>query len=255
MPATEPLLQFVIGGAQKAGTSALAHYLGAHPRIRLPIAKEAHVFDMADFDDRWGVPEVDARYRSAFEPGDGDCVHGDATPFYMFHPKVVARIAAYNPAIRWILLLRDPIERAVSHYHMERARGTESLPFWLALAMESRRLRAHRDDLARGSALRRHSYRARGNYAGQLTVLHRHFPQEQILLLRTDELERDPSGTVARACAFLGLAPPPAARAYDRVFAGDYPRLHAQGWRRRLLRWWWRGEYLAQSRMGLAWPR
>ena len=124
---------------------------------------------------------------------------------------------------------------------------------WLALAMESRRLRAHRDDLARGSALRRHSYRARGNYAGQLAVLHRHFPQEQILLLRTDELERDPSGTVARACAFLGLAPPPAARAYERVFPGDYPRHLSDGWRRRLLRYWWRRELAAQERIGLRW--
>lgn len=255
MQAAEPRLGFVIGGAQKSGTSALATYLAAHPRIRLPIAKEAHVFDAEDYDDRGEATQVDACLEGLFAPCAGDCVFGDATPFYMFHPRVVARIAAYNPAMRWIMLLRDPIERARSHYQMERARGTEPLPFWLALAMEPWRLRADRDNLARGSAVRRYSYRARGDYAAQLATLRAHFPDTQLLLLRTEDLDRDPGTTVARACAFLGLHEPPRPPAYERVFAGDYPRHLSDGWRRRLLRYWWRRELAAQERIGLPWRR
>ena len=257
MPQTapEPLIRFVIGGAQKGGTSALARYLGTQPRLRLPRGKETHLFDAADFDDRWSVADIDARYAPAFDAVDGEAMHGDATPFYMFHPRVVARVARYNPAMRWILLLRDPVQRALSHYHMERARGQERWPFWIALLLEQHRLRGQEGNFARNSPLRRHSYRARGDYVRQLEILQSHFPPEQILLLRSDALERDPAGTVGRACRFLGVASPLDHGDYPRVFAGDYPRWPIGGWRDRLLRRWWRQELEAQARLGLDWDR
>jgi Sulfotransferase family len=95
MPQTtpEPLIRFVIGGVQKGGTSALSRYLGAHPQLRLPRGKEAHLFDAPDFDDAWSTAEIDARYARAFDAADTSTLHGDATPFYVFHPRVVARIA------------------------------------------------------------------------------------------------------------------------------------------------------------------
>ena len=156
----EPRIAFLVGGVQKAGTSALAQYLRASPGLRLPADKEAHVFDGPDFDEGWSPAEVDAHHAHKL-PGDvPGTLLGDATPFYLFHPRCVARIARYNPAMRWIVLLRDPVERARSQHHMERERGHERLPLWLAVLLERRRLRGHADDLARGSRLRRCSYRA-----------------------------------------------------------------------------------------------
>lgn len=241
----DPRLRFVIGGVQKAGTSALAAYLAAHPALQLPNGKEAHVFDAPDFDDAAPPAQVDVRYASLFDATTEGGLHGDATPFYLFQPRVVARIARYNPAMRWIVLLRDPIERAVSHHQMERQRGHEAWSLPLALLLERRRLRRHGEDFQRGSPLRRHSYRARGDYASQLDLLFASFPREQVLIVRSDELQATPAAVVTRACTFLGVAPPDADATYPPVFKGAYPRIPRGSLRWRLLRWWFRRELQA----------
>lgn len=244
MPA-EGRLSFLVGGVQKAGTSALAHYLGASPGLRLPATKEAHVFDAPEFDDRWSPAEVDAMYTEHFQGDAGGKLLGDATPFYLFHPRCVQRIARYNPGMRWIVLLRDPGERARSHHHMERARGDESLPLWMALLLEPWRLRGHEDDFSPDSPLRRHSYRKRGDYARQLDTLYAHFPRGQVLLLRSERLRSNPQSCVRDACAFLGVPPPPGTAAYEPVFVGDYHRPAAGTAGTRLMRWLLRRELRA----------
>lgn len=237
----EPRIGFLVGGVQKAGTSALARYLAAHPRLRLPAAKEAHVFDATDFDDGWTPAQVDLRYASLFDGAPVDrALLGDATPFYLVHPRVVARIARYNPNMRWIVLLRDPAERALSHFHMERQRGTERWPLWPALLLERWRLLGHRQDLRRSSPLRRHGYRLRGDYARQLDALYAHFPPAHVLLLRSERLREQPAACVQEACAFLGVEPPAADASYPPVFIGDYPP--PGRWTRGLLRWLLRRE-------------
>ena len=236
-PPARPLVSFLIGGAQKAGTSALAQYLQRHPRIRLPREKEAHVFDAPETDG--SVAAVNARYATCFgEATDGDGVlYGDATPFYLFHRPCVERIAVYNPKMRWIVLLRDPADRALSHYRMERARGRERLPLWLALLLEPLRMRGERDPLAPGSRLRRHSYRARGDYARQLDALYAHFPREQVLLLRSKDLRTEPARCMAQVHRFLGFALfAPEEGTYSPVFVGGYPPPSPVT--RLLLRWW-----------------
>lgn len=242
MPMPEPRVRFVVGGVQKAGTSALARYLAAHPRLRLPSGKEAHVFDAPEFDDGWTQERIDGLYAGHFAETDAGAMHGDATPFYLVHPRVVARIARYNPAMRWIVLLRDPVERALSQFHMERQRGKERWPLWPALLLERWRLRGHGDDFSRASPLRRHGYRLRGDYARQLDVLHAHFPREQVLLLSNRELRDDPDGTLRKACAFLGVDPLPGRLQPEIVLAGDYAPLPRDGVRMRLLRWLMRRE-------------
>jgi len=218
-----PLIQFVIGGVQKGGTTALAQLIARHPQIALPRDKEAHVFDAPDFAEHDTPAQIDARYAGHFAPAAEDVLHGDATPIYCFHPTFIQRIAAYNPQMRWILLLRHPVERAISHYHMERRRGLESWPLWLALLLERWRLRGHEQDFSIDSPLRRHSYRARGDYARQLDTLYAHFPPEQVLLLRTRALAQTPERTLAQIWSFLGVDPGMAAPAqHTRIFTGDY---------------------------------
>ncbi|WP_374602774.1 sulfotransferase [Arenimonas sp.] len=237
-----PRVQFLIGGVQKCGTSALAAYLAEHPQLCLPADKEAHVFDAPDFDDAAAAAEVDKRYAAHFPPGDDTRLHGDATPIYCLHPRLVERIARYNPGMRWIILLRDPVERALSHYRMERARGTDAWPLLPAMLFESWRLRGHHDDWSEVSPLRRHSYRLRGDYASQLACLRRHFPASQLLVLHQQSLADDPTTTVGRVCAFLGVPPPAAPLAERRVFEGGYrpyPAWHPARW---LLRWLLRRE-------------
>lgn len=81
-------------------------------------AKEVHIFDSPTFD----AGQIDARYAAALPNYGGQRCVMEATPSYLYLPDVPGRIAQYNPAMRVIVLLRDPVERAVSHHHMERAR-------------------------------------------------------------------------------------------------------------------------------------
>jgi len=233
-----PLIQFVIGGVQKGGTTALARFMSAHPQIALPQGKEAHVFDAPDFDERWTSAQIDARYAAHFTQVADAALHGDATPIYCFHPRIVKRIAAYNPQMRWILLLRHPVERAISHYHMERRRHQESWPLWPALLLERWRLRGHWQDFSEHSPLRRYSYRARGDYARQLDTLYAHFTPEQILLLRTQDLAAQPAQTLTDIWSFLGVKSTIAAPThYERIFTGDYRPILHRSLQFRLLTW------------------
>jgi hypothetical protein len=220
----EPRIQFLIGGVQKGGTTALAHCLAQHPRVLLPDGKEAHVFDAPDFNDSDDRAAVDARYAPHFAAADDSSAHlcGDATPIYCLHERFIQRIARYNPQMRWLLLLRDPVERAISQYHMERTRGDEHWPLLPALLLERWRLHGHHDDFSPGSPLRHHSYRLRGDYARQLDALYRHFPREQVLLLRSDAFRHSPQEIMARVYAHLGLAGPVRLPARTEAFAGDY---------------------------------
>lgn len=250
-----PRVRFVVGGVQKGGTTALARFLARHPGLVLPHGKEAHVFDAPDFDESWTPAQIDERYEAHFDPELASALHGDATPIYCFHPALVRRIADYNPRMRWILLLRHPVERAVSQYQMERGRGDERWPFWAAMMLERWRLRGHADDFSLDSPLRRYSYRARGDYARQLDVLYAHFPQEQVLLLRNEALAREPERTMSRIWEFLGVEPFASREdGYGRVFEGGYQALRHDGMRFAVLKWLMAGEMRrARHRYGLDW--
>lgn len=243
-------IRFMLGGAQKGGTTALARYLMSHPGLALPRKKEAHVFDAPRFDERWDVSQIDERFAAHFDPDADDRMKGDATPITMFHPTLVARVARYNPAMRWLILLRDPVERAISHYFMERGRGKESLSLLGAVLFERRRLSGHEDDWSAKSPLRVCSYAARSRYAAQLAALYAHFPREQVLVLRSSDLDRDPGQVASQVTGFLGVAPH-ALPGRDRVFAGTYrtPSRFSPG--RLALRWTLRGEKRALARIGV----
>lgn len=250
-----PRVAFVIGGVQKGGTTALASFMSRNPALALPEGKEAHVFDAPGFDESWGIDQINRRYERHYRHGPESALHGDATPIYMFHPRLVARIARYNPQMRWIVVLRHPVERALSHYAMERGRGEEAWPFWPAILLEKWRLRRHRDDLSAGSPLRRFSYRARGDYARQLDVLYRHFPPGQVLVLLNHQLAHSPGQTLARVFSFLGVPDlSDQAAGFGRVFQGEYRRLERGSLRWRLLCWIMRRELAAaRSRYAIRW--
>ena len=220
-----PRIGFLIGGVQKAGTTALARYLAGHPQLALPQGKEAHVFDDPGFGADWDRARIDREYARHFDAGSDDRLHGDATPIYLFHPTLVERIAAYNPAMRWIVLLRDPLERAISQYGMERARGDEHWPLWAALLFERLRLRGHHHDWSPASPLRHWSYRARGDYGRQLRTLRAHFPDAQVLVLRSTELRVSHVQVLARICAFLGVRDFNPAPAEITAFEGEPARV------------------------------
>ncbi len=147
----------------------------------------------------------------------GELLAGEATPYYMFHPAVPARVARTLPDVKLIALLRNPVERAYSHYQMMSRTGRESLGFEEALAAEPRRLAGAEEALMtdtetylpKGSrAHHQHRHRAyfsRGLYAEQLGRWLAHFPREQLLVIKTEDMIAHPAETYAKTLEFLGL--------------------------------------------------
>lgn len=215
-------LDFMIIGVQKGGTTALSHFLAQHDQICMAEGKEVHLFDAPDFDSHWSVDEINQRYAAHFQAATNAQLLGEATPIYLYWPEVIAALHQYNPALKLIVILRDPAERAISHYMMESGRGTEQRPLWLALLLEAVRLR--RDSTRDPNSARRcHSYRTRGLYAEQLTNLRCYFPDSQILIIENNELIEQHHQTLARVCTFLGL-PCHNLPAPERIFAGQYDK-------------------------------
>ena len=211
---------FVIAGVQKGGTTALFDYLGDDAGVALSDVKEVHFFD--DETQDWAAPDY-AAYHAHFPPADGrPC--GEATPIYSYWPNSLERLAAYNPAMKVIVVLREPVQRAWSHWRMEYARGVETHDFGWCIRQGRQRL----FDAEPWGVHREFSYVERGFYAEQVERLFGLFPREQVLILRSDDLRADPGSALARVRAFIGLGPatPPSAREVH-VGRTDLPALTA----------------------------
>lgn len=193
-------VDFLICGTQKGGTSALDAYCREHGEIGMPDEKEQHFFDNDDF--FRGGPVDYAVYDRAFPDRDGFHVLGETTPVYMYWPGAAERIHDYNPRMKLITILRDPIERAYSHWQMEFSRGYETLSFGEAIRQEAQRL-------VKASADERRvwSYVDRGHYMGQLERLWQLFGKSGVLVLRSDDLKMKPAEVLAKVSEFLGISP------------------------------------------------
>jgi hypothetical protein len=218
-----PLPDFLILGAQKAGTTALYAYLRWHPEITGPSFKEVSFFDRHYAKgERWYRAHMPVRRRSLV---------GEASPSYLFHPLAPERVARLLPDARLIALLRNPVDRAFSHYQHEVALGREPLSFEAAVDREDERMQGELDRMLRDPsyfslAWWNYTYVARGRYAEQLERWFASFPREQLLVLFTEELSADTARTYRRVLGFLGVG----ARdleSYPRIFDRDYPGMHS----------------------------
>jgi Sulfotransferase domain len=203
------LPDFVIIGAEKAGTTFLYWQLCQHPYVEPAAEKELHFFDSPKWSNR------DVRwYRSQFPPPawrDGQkVITGEASPYYLFHPTSPFRASETMPDVKLIALLRNPVDRAYSAYNHKVAAKWEPLSFEEALAEEEKRTageleRMLSDDSYYGRNIRVHAYRSRGIYVDQLQRWHEHFPRDQLLVLKSEDLFADPIETVETVHEFLDL--------------------------------------------------
>ena len=196
---------FIVVGTKRGGTTSAYHWICQHPNVAPCLTRKGtHYFDV-------NYGRGLAWYASGFEkPRPEWTITGEASPYYMFHPLAPERIARELPEARLIVVLRDPVTRAWSHYQYELGRGDESLPFDVALAREAERLdgeeeRMRRDPSYESYELRHHSYLHRGHYAEQLEHLYGLFPSGQVLVLQSEAMFADPDGQLARVWDFLDL--------------------------------------------------
>lgn len=217
-------LDFMIVGVQKGGTTALSYFLAQHPQLTIADGKEVHLFDAPEYSSQWSSEQINLRYAAHFTHATADTLWGEGTPIYCYWPEIAAELQRYNPDLKLIIILRDPVERAISQYAMEKARGDETLPLWLAFLVEPYRL--WRDSSRRpGSARRCHSYCSRGHYDVQLKNLRSYFSDAQILILENSELINQHQSSLQKVCAFLGVATEQLPEAAT-IFSGDYDRNH-----------------------------
>lgn len=197
---------FFVVGAPKAGTTSLYEYLKPHPQIFLPVVKEPKYF----------TPQLREsvsldRYRQLYEHAAGYPAIGDLTPFYLWESTAPGRIHEVAPNAKIIVMLRDPVARAFSHYLMAVSLGHDKATFAEALSR-------YNDREAAEWYLSSH-YIEQGMYAEQIERYLRVFGAERVAVFLFDDLVSDPALTLTRMAEHLRIDPKPFA-------AGDYSEAH-----------------------------
>src|SRR5437899_8843183 len=201
-------LDFIVAGAQKSGTTALHYFLGKHPEIALPDKQELHFFD--DEERFAGEANYNALHGS-FHLKRRWSIAGECTPIYVYWKPAIERIWKYDPKIKLIVLLRNPVERAFAHWNMQRFKGREPLDFLEAVKEEKKRMQ-HATRLE----ARRVAYVDRGRYPGQLERVFKFFPKEQLKIIKFEEFRDNNRETLDSIFAFLGVRPLRALKSKDR---------------------------------------
>lgn len=206
------LPDFVIIGAQRCGTTSLFNYLTQHSDVAPSCPKEVHYFTLYyDRGESWYRSHFPlARQKDAARRSGRSFAAGEATPYCLMHPHAPRRAADTIPEARLIVLLRNPVDRAYSHYHYEVEMGAETLSFEAALEAEEARISGEyrkllEDEHYRSFNYQHYTYLTRGRYAEQLERWFACYRREQILVLKSEDLHRDPRGTLDTVTAFLEL--------------------------------------------------
>jgi len=187
-------VEFIVGGVQKAGTTAVHDFLAQHPQVALLRDQALHFFDKEEH--FAGEPDYRILHDN-FAPGRRWQIAGEVTPDYLYYPRALDRIAAYNPRIKLIVSLRNPTERAFSQWNMRRDKGQEPLEFLDALERDQ--------EIGIWKRPRGNGYLARSLYSPQLEKVFDLFPRDQVLVLKYEEFRRDPSAMLDRMFDFLGV--------------------------------------------------
>ena len=251
------LPDFVIIGGQRCGTTSLYNYLAEHPRVLPAFMKETHFFDMHY---HRGINWYRAFFPLAVNKKDSQVpdhlglLTGESTPSYLFYPHAPERMASLLPEVRLVALLRNPVDRAYSHYHHEVSMGFESLSFEDALAREEKELpaeaeRVSQDETYLSFTYLNYSYLSRGIYADQLEQWTKWFSRKRLLVLRSEDLARDPTGAMKLVTEFLNL-PPLQLPAYKPYHLAQYPPMDVAT-RRRLVAYFERHNQRLYSFLGM----
>ena len=221
------LPDFLIIGAQKSGTTSLYKYLVEHPKILPSFKKEVHFFDL---NYHKGVGWYRAHFPLKVEKNLKAGLTGEATPLYIFHPHVPQRVHSIIPKVKLIVMLRNPVDRAYSHYWHEVRKGRERLGFEEAIRAEERRVK---DELKKvmdnehynSFNFIHYTYLTRGIYVEQLRRWMHYFPRKQFFIFSSEEFFSNPSKIYIEILKFLRLPrwEPQEYRVYHK---GRYPPMN-----------------------------
>src|SRR5436190_23941036 len=235
-------LDFVLVGAQKSGTTALHYFLSRHPKITMGDQQEIHFFD----NDALFVSEPDYEQLHKHYPLlAASTIAGDCTPSYVYHEPAMERIWKYNPKIKLLVLLRNPVDRAFAHWNMQRFRGREPLDFFDAVREEKTRIAG-----APPTEARRFAYVDRGFYSRQLARFVKFFPREQLKVVKFEDFTGKQIETLSSIFSFLDRKPPRSMRSKDRNIV---PYERAMNWEERVFLYNLFAEDIAKIEQMLGW--
>ncbi|HEY5890720.1 MAG TPA: sulfotransferase [Acidimicrobiia bacterium] len=192
------LPDFIVIGAPRSGTTSLWKHLSSHPGVIPALRKELHYFDHRF---ERGLPWYRAHFPLRRSLRDGR-ITGEATPQYLGFPGVPARVRSVVPSAKLVVLLRNPIERTFSAWQLKVREGIEELDFERALEQEEARLAK---PSRRPGADMRYAYKAKSRYAEQLEAWFEHFPRNQMLVLKSEDLFDDGAQPLSELYRFLEI--------------------------------------------------
>ena len=208
------LPDFVIIGAMKSGTTSLYDFLIKNPAIASASKKELHYFSLQhNFGKLWycsNFPSNLSRHYF-YKKTNQKLLSGEASPTYLFYPEVPGRMREILPDAKLIVILRNPVDRAHSHYHHSLRQNRETLSFEKVIKLEEERLAGVRERLIRDpfscdNHYHHYSYLRKGIYADQLENWFRHYNRKQFLILTTDDLRKNPQQTLDQIFDFLEVS-------------------------------------------------
>ena len=216
---------FLIIGAMKSATISLFNYLKCHKQVVMPKAKELHYYDKKRYHN-WDV----SHYLESFPLREDHLISGEATPFYLRHPHAPKWVKQDFPEIKLIIILRNPTNRAYSHYQQRLHNGKEKGLLLEALKLEKETLSSkwkkfEADENDQGNSVIELSYLSRGRYIEQIKNWLRHFPLNQMLILFTEELEKSQLIQMNKVAEFLNIEAFSDAFSKPKFHRRNYPQI------------------------------
>lgn len=207
------LPEFIIFGVSRSGTTSLYQYLAQHPNIEPCVVKEPRYFDMYyDRGINWYKMNFPSIWKKFFFNiiKKKTIITGEASGAYLQNPHAAKRIYQLNPHMKLIILMRNPVDRAFSHYKRRVKNGTEKLSFEDAIDQEENKIKGEMERMEKNenyysSIYHGLSYLTTGLYAPRLKIWLKYFPLNQILILENSELLNDPESVYDKTLKFLNL--------------------------------------------------
>jgi hypothetical protein len=195
-------MDFIIIGAQKSGTTSLAHYLNESEDIFIPKEKEVPFF----LDLKMQEKGFNWFFREYFNHSKKGQLIGVSTPQYASHPEVFFEIYNNFPKSKLIFIVRDPIDRLVSHYNMAKRSGVESRDINDVIDDQFENLSLYRESNFYNKNIKK--YIASGEYERVINKVLQHFPRKQFLVLDFKRLidEKYKQDTLNKVCNFLDIS-------------------------------------------------
>lgn len=209
--------KFIIIGSQRCGTTSLYTYLAQHPQILTPIKKEMDFFS-------WHFQRGIDWYLAHFPPmPQGEqFVTGEASPSYFDCREAPERLYSACPEAKLIVLLRNPVDRAISHFYRLKGLNWEARSLDRAISDEIERLNQNPEYIIGEEP---GNYLARGRYIEFIKNWLAFFPQEQLLILKSEDLYAGAATTVNHVLAFVEL-PEYQLSEYQNANPGAYPQVN-----------------------------